>query len=668
MKLIKLLIIVLFHISISYSQEKDCFTITSKQAKINCIINLLSNDDIELENISAKIKLINSFAFQLLSNSNSLNKNEEKLIILITETNFNLGNYDNAIQLSKRVLHKKVDKKAYFNGILGQVYLNKRALDSSEYFFNQAIVIAKQNNEQDYLASVYDNLGYLYFEKDDKKTMFDYFFKALKIKEKLHSDDLWYSYISISNNFRIIKDYEKSELYCEKAINSLKNTSNNQGLLYSYIYKSHLLLATEKYSNAEMYCEKSIEIAKKETDYNSLANSILILGLIKQKQGKIEEAIEKHLESLTFFSKINRPIGQMQCFNALSQDYFSKDSIVKNKFDLDKSLDYALKAKELSKVYGIPDDIRYNSKLLKKIYLAKNDFKNAYNLLSIEKTMNDSILKSKNDGLEKELEFLYSKKKEVDDLKNKQKIEQQKASKKLLYYIISMLILIAIIMYFSFINMKNKKEVIIAEQKATVENKQKVIIETELNYLKAQINPHFLFNVLNAIYFKIDKKNSNAREALLGFSEILRYQLYECNLPKVPIEKEIKYIKDYIHLQLLRKNDNDKCRLTVEDTVKSFQIAPLILITFLENAFKYLRSDKEKINEIEIKLNYINDCFVFEISNPKNNSNVLKILDNKGIGIANVRRRLDLIYEENYSLVIEDENELFKVVLKIELK
>ena len=439
-------------------------------------------------------------------------------------------------------------------------------------------------------------------------------------------------------------------------------------MLYSYIYKSHLLLATEKYSNAEMYCEKSIEIAKKETDYNSLANSILILGLIKQKQGKIEEAIEKHLESLTFFSKINRPIGQMQCFNALSQDYFSKDSIVKNKFDLDKSLDYALKRKKLSKFYGLPDDIRYNSKLLKKIYLAKNDFKNAYNLLSIEKTMNDSILKSKNDGLEKELEFLYSKKKEVDDLKNKQKIEQQKASKKLLYYIISMLILIAIIMYFSFINMKNKKEVIIAEQKATVENKQKVIIETELNYLKAQINPHFLFNVLNTIYFKINKTNSNAREALLGFSEILRYQLYECNLSKVPIEKEIKYIKDYIHLQLLRRNENDKCNITIQDTVASFEIAPLILITFLENAFKYLRNDREKINEIEINLDLNNEYFIFNISNPANIVKESKIKDYNGIGILNVKRRLDLIYGEDYSLFIEDKNEIFNVILKIKIK
>lgn len=616
------------------------------------------------------MNLINLFGFEILVNNDKLNKREVELIALIVETNFNLGNYEDAIQLSKKAILRKTENEAYLCDLLGQIYQNKRKLDSSEYFFNKAIAIAKLNNNEYYLGSLYDKLGNLYLEKDDKKSMFQYYFEALKIKEKLNSDDLWYSYINVSNNFRIIKDYDKATVYCDKAINCLKKLNNDTGFLYAYFFKSHLLLAKKDYSNATIFCEKAMKIAKKVQDNNSLGNCMLVLGMVKERQAEVEKAIEIHKEVLELFTKINRPIGIMQSNNVLAQDYFTMDSISssKNKNDLEKSLKYAIEAQKLSKKYGISDDIRHNSRLLKKIYLAKNDFMNAYYLLSIEKIMNDSILKSKNDGLEKELEFLYSKKKEVNDLKNQQKIEQQKASKKMLYYIISVLVLIAIIMYFSFVNIKNKKEVIIAEQKVTVESKQKVIIETELNYLKAQINPHFLFNVLNAIYFKIDKKNSNAREALLGFSEILRYQLYECNLPKVPIEKEIKYIKDYIHLQLLRKNDNDKCRLTVEDTVKSFQIAPLILITFLENAFKYLRSDKEKINEIEIKLNYINDCFVFEISNPKNNSNVLKILDNKGIGIANVRRRLDLIYEENYSLVIEDENELFKVVLKIELK
>jgi sensor histidine kinase YesM len=111
--------------------------------------------------------------------------------------------------------------------------------------------------------------------------------------------------------------------------------------------------------------------------------------------------------------------------------------------------------------------------------------------------------------------------------------------------------------------------------------------ETELNFLKSQINPHFLFNSLNSVYFLIDKNNAEARQALHKFSDMLRYQLYEIKGEKIAIEKEIDYLKDYIGLQQLR-NENCSVQFNVKEGMKSFLIEPLLLIPFVENSFKHL--------------------------------------------------------------------------------
>src|SRR5438445_12586327 len=112
--------------------------------------------------------------------------------------------------------------------------------------------------------------------------------------------------------------------------------------------------------------------------------------------------------------------------------------------------------------------------------------------------------------------------------------------------------------------------------------------EAELGFLKSQINPHFLFNSLNSVYFLIDKNNAGARDALHKFSDMLRYQLYEIKDEKIPIEKEISFIRDYIDIQRLRREANCSVNLEIGKEVKGFSIEPLLLVPFVENSFKHL--------------------------------------------------------------------------------
>jgi len=200
-----------------------------------------------------------------------------------------------------------------------------------------------------------------------------------------------------------------------------------------------------------------------------------------------------------------------------------------------------------------------------------------------------------------------------------------------------------------------------------LENVEKEKISAELSFLKAQINPHFLFNSLNNILFQIDKTNRDARETLLKFSDMLRYQLYECSSEQVEIEKELQYIRNYIEIQLLRKTDKYDCRLKVSDTVRNFRIAPLLLIPFIENAFKHISNYSSRKNIISINIDCREDEFIFLISNDRDNSGAIEISENKGIGLANVKRRLDLLYANKYLLDISDDENQFTVSLKMNI-
>jgi sensor histidine kinase YesM len=190
--------------------------------------------------------------------------------------------------------------------------------------------------------------------------------------------------------------------------------------------------------------------------------------------------------------------------------------------------------------------------------------------------------------------------------------------------------------------------------------------ESELSFLKSQINPHFLFNSLNSVYFLIDKNNQEARQTLHKFSEMLRYQLYEANGDKIPIEKEISYLKDYVDLQKLRKDENYTVTFSCQPEVKGFFIEPLLLIPFVENAFKHISHKTNKVNFVNVEMSKNNGYFQFVVENSKDNSSMTTEKQG-GIGLQNVKRRLELLYPGNHVLDIQNTTEIYKVDFKLKI-
>jgi hypothetical protein len=188
-------------------------------------------------------------------------------------------------------------------------------------------------------------------------------------------------------------------------------------------------------------------------------------------------------------------------------------------------------------------------------------------------------------------------------------------------------------------------------------------LSAELSFLKSQINPHFLFNSLNSIYSLAYQKSDTTPEAILKLSEIMRYMLYECNDNKVELTKELQYLQNYIDLQKIRFGNKAFIDFEVTGEVTNQHIVPLLLISFIENAFKHGIAN-DALTPIKLKVNLEDGHLYFFIQNKKHTHN----RDSSGgIGLANVRRRLDLLYPGKYNLDIRDEADTYTCQLSLVL-
>lgn len=185
-------------------------------------------------------------------------------------------------------------------------------------------------------------------------------------------------------------------------------------------------------------------------------------------------------------------------------------------------------------------------------------------------------------------------------------------------------------------------------------------LDAELNALKAQLDPHFLFNSLNSLYSLALERDIRTPEAILKLSHNMRYMLYECNVPKVTLAKEIAYINNYLDLQRLRSQKHHVLNFKTKIYNPRQPIAPLLFIPFIENAFKHGNR-----HCIDIQLIAKEKVIDFYIQNHKKTEQPELEQPHRGIGLQNIRRRLELLYPQHYILNIEDKNNLFIVHLQL---
>lgn len=231
-------------------------------------------------------------------------------------------------------------------------------------------------------------------------------------------------------------------------------------------------------------------------------------------------------------------------------------------------------------------------------------------------------------------------------------------TRKLLNNLVSFLAILFISTTYSLITISRRKE----EQELSRKNEA---LDSELKFLKNQISPHFLFNALNNIYSLSFTGSAKAPEMILKLSNMLRYVLYECNVPKVPLKLELDYLLNYIELQKIKGEPEPNISLNFSGVNDRLKIEPLLLIPFVENSFKHSKIEDSENGWISIDTKTEDQKILFMVRNSVPPTSYQKD-EVGGIGLKNVRRRLELVYPGRHELVIRETSKEFSVELKLD--
>lgn len=196
-----------------------------------------------------------------------------------------------------------------------------------------------------------------------------------------------------------------------------------------------------------------------------------------------------------------------------------------------------------------------------------------------------------------------------------------------------------------------------------IQEKEKQYLETELNFLKTQIQPHFFFNTLNNLYSLTLKKSDQAPEVVLKLSDLMSYMLYESGSGRVALDKEIAYLQNYIEVEKLRFGQRLHVLFETSGNTGEAFIPPMVLILFIENSFKHGVKNNVHHITISISLKVENGSLYFRVTNPVSMEGGKPV--HEGIGLKNVRRRLDLLFGKNYTLDTEEKDKQYIVSLKM---
>lgn len=233
-------------------------------------------------------------------------------------------------------------------------------------------------------------------------------------------------------------------------------------------------------------------------------------------------------------------------------------------------------------------------------------------------------------------------------------------SKNMVFIMIAVYLVVVVVSAFKMVKINFKNTERANKLEAKILETQLKLKEQELQYLKMQIHPHFLFNTLNTLYGFALKKADEAPEIIIKLSNLLDYLLYQVDKPFVLLNDEISHIKDYIDLEQMRFNDSLDITFNTTGDYNSVKIAPMLLLPFVENSFKH-GALKNGVLSVKIKLSFMNNVLQFNIENSALPDNSPE----KGIGLENLKKRLNLLYKDNYTLLINHEKNIFKVRLTL---
>jgi tetratricopeptide (TPR) repeat protein len=530
--------------------------------------------------------------------------------------------------------------------------------------FKNALQDFQDLGDKRMIANCYNGIGNIFIDLRDAPLALENHLKAKRIREEIgDKEGLIKSYHNLAN----LNYLNRSLEYRKEVLRLSIELGDKYKIARAYSFLGRAAMSCDSLEQAIACCHRSKTLYKELKDDEGVANCDYFLGMAYEIKSRNESVDSNNFKTACNYFNVALPVfdashdssSLAECLLAIGKLSLRKGDKVSITY-LTRSLEVANNIRylvlgqavsgELSKIYEKRGDIN------KAFYYQKLVNQNSDELARVDMNYKKFAVEisSAIDQKEREINILNREKEKKEALAASEKKQRQ-----IIYISVSILLcLIALVAFLIFRNFKQK-------QLARLEAIEKEKIKADLDLLKNQISPHVMFNSLNTIYFQMDEDTANAKEMLMQFADLLRYQLYECNVEYTDIGKEIVYMSKFIEIQKLRKSNRCKIEFIVGEEVKDVMIAPLLMIPLVENAFKYVTNDKETENFIRISLKRSGRGIEFTTNNTTypDETQADKRIHKGGLGLRNLKNRLDLIYPKKHELHILKEGAIFKTKL-----
>ena len=548
-------------------------------------------------------------------------------------------------------------------------YISKNNYTNAKMHAVEANKLASKINNTELIVQSNAKLGGIYRELNQYDSAFTYLFKNIKISEsKNNNQQSSEAYTIVGALFLRMKNYNKAEFYYKKTLKIKEGSQDKKTIAEVYSKLATVKVAQKKYDEAVEYLVKAEKLIEGLKEPIMLANVYGNLGRISLEKGDFDKAIlflEK-TEKLGFELNSNQILTR--CYSFLSKVYLDKFNLDHKSTTINKALYYA------ERNYNIVDQIEDdNAKCvaagsLYNIHKLTGNSKEALKYHEIYTALNDTLTQLDNNRYVADINFKYETEKQerrINKINTEKEmstlaLEVEKQTSRNNIYVSLVIGLIVILGGgLLFINYKQKQKQAFIQ----LENEK---LTADLNFLKAQVDPHTIFNTINTIHGQLGIDVKSGRENLVKFSELMHYQLYECGDKYVDIEKEIQHLSKYVELQKLRKSGRMELKFNLDAELNQVFIAPLLFIPLVENAFKYANTNSEGKYFIHIDLHKSGNTIKFTCVNSyTKKQEEQKPKKGGGIGLDNLKKRLEALYKNKYTLTIHPTDTTFNTILEI---
>jgi tetratricopeptide (TPR) repeat protein len=473
----------------------------------------------------------------------------------------------------------------------------------------ESIRLWKESGEKKGLAGTYNNIGQIYSEKGDVLTALDYFSKSEKLFRELNNKKgTSYALANLAKIYLAQGDTLKAIEYNQESLNLKKMDGDSLGYAKGLTSLGYIYFIRGQNEKALDLYMKSLKVLEAVKDQMGISNSYRSIAAVYFSQGKPDDALELYEKSLAISEKFDDKAGASSSLTRIGEIYFEKGQ-------KEKSLQYALRALEMGKQSMRPQKIKDAAEQLHLIYKSTGNYQKSLENYELYVQIRDSLSneETKKAVLKNQLQYEYEKKELLAKNENEKKIaavkldsEKDHARKNVwivALILVSVLLLAGAFFLFNYFRQKS----IIADQKANI-LKQKLLV--------SQMNPHFIFNSLNAIQNYIFKQDSlKAGIYLSQFAELIRMILDYSRRDLISLDEEIKLLTNYFELQQLRFENKFDYTLTVSEEIDtaSVQIPPMLAQPFIENAIEHGIFYKEGRGTVKVKISRKDEKLLYEI-------------------------------------------------------